>query len=69
MNLFNFCKVHGLDPSVLTVYETEAEQLEAVKRYGNAIRHIPNPSEEVCLAAVKQDKGAFKYFKAEWFSK
>lgn len=38
---------------VLKKYETEKEQLAAVKQDGYAIRYIKNPSEEVQLTAVK----------------
>ena len=50
-----------MDLSVLTGYETEAEQLEAVKNDGYAILHIQNPSEAVCLAAVKNLGCAIQY--------
>ena len=43
MNLSNFCKDNSLNPSVLKVYETEAEQLEAVKHDVDAIKFIKNP--------------------------
>lgn len=37
------------------------ELLDRVQRYGYAIKHIPNPSEEVQLAAVKQAGLAIYY--------
>jgi len=40
---------------------TEELRLSAVKRDGNAIEFIENPSEEVKLTAVEQRKGAILY--------
>lgn len=42
-------------------YETEKEQLEAVKEDGYNIRYINNPSEKVQLAAVKQNAEVISY--------
>lgn len=42
---------------------TEAEQLAAVQRSGNAIQRIENPSEAVKLAAVQQTATALLYIK------
>ena len=41
--------------------DNEKEQLEAVKQYGYAIKHIKNPSEAVQLAAVKQNGYAIQF--------
>ena len=42
-------------------YETEKEQLEAVKQSGYSIQYIYNPSEEVQLAAVRRNGLAIMY--------
>ena len=41
--------------NVYLTHMTEKEQLDAVRRYGNAIRHIKNPSEAVQLTAVNEN--------------
>ena len=42
-------------------YETEEEQLKAVKEYGFSIQYIDNPSEKVQLEAVRQNGLAIRY--------
>ena len=42
-------------------YKTEEDQLVTVKKNGNAIRYIINPSEDVQLEAVKQNGNAIEH--------
>ena len=41
--------------------DTEEQQLEAIRREGNAIRHIKDPSEKVQLEAVRQQGNALEH--------
>ena len=43
------------------------EALEAVKQNGYALAYISNPSEQVCLEAVKQREGALQYTPSHMF--
>ena len=42
-------------------YETEEEQLKAIKKDGNEIAYIHNPSEKVQLEAVKRNCRSIQY--------
>lgn len=41
------------------------KQLEMLRESGNAIKYIHNPSEAVCLEAVKQDKKVIPYIRKD----
>ncbi len=44
----------------------EEIQFEAVKQDGFTIRYIHNPSEQVQIAALEQNKYAIQFFKKAW---
>ena len=54
-------KKYSVDTSGLLYLKVEKEQIEAVKRNGNAIRYIPNPSTEAQIEAVKQNEYAIQH--------
>jgi hypothetical protein len=60
--LKQFCTENNLDETLVTIYKTEEEKLEAVKQNGYSIRYISNPSEAVQLEAVKQMDILFNLF-------
>lgn len=53
MDLQEFLEIFNADESDIIEYSSEQEALEAVKRNGDALRHVKEQTEAVCLEAVK----------------
>ena len=56
-----FTEITGIEVVTQEIIGDEADKLAAVKRDGDAIRYIANPSEAVQLAAVARDGYAIRY--------
>ena len=43
--------------------------LEAVKKYGDALRYVKEQTPEICIEAIEQDKSAIEYVDVTIFEK